>query len=86
MTTFSRLKKIITDHLGVDAEKVTPRASFVDNLGADSLDMVELTLAIEEEFGATVPDADVEKVVTVADAVALIDRLVPAGATLPGGE
>lgn len=86
MSTFDRIKKIITDHLGCDAAMVTAAAEFIDDLGADSLDMVELVMGFEDEFGIEVPDDDALKVVAVADAVALIDRLIPAGAALPGGE
>lgn len=83
--TLARLRKIIVEHLGVDADKVTETATF-EGLGADSLDMVELVMAFEDEFGIEVPDEDSLKVVTVNDAIALIDRLVPAGPALPGGE
>lgn len=60
-----KVKKIIVDQLGVDAEDVTPDASFVDDLGADSLDTVELVMAFEEEFGIEIPDSDAEKMTTV---------------------
>ena len=56
-----KIKKIIVDHLGVDAEKVTDEASFIDDLGADSLDTVELVMAFEEEFGAEISDSEAEK-------------------------
>ena len=81
-TISERVKKILIDHLGVDADKVTDHASVVDNLGADSLDLVELTMAFEEEFGVEVPDAKAEKIVTVADIVRLAesDELKPLGA------
>ena len=60
-----KVKKIIVEQLGVDEEDVTPDASFVDDLGADSLDMVELVMAFEEEFGIEIPDEDAEKILTV---------------------
>lgn len=72
-TKFERVKKILTEHLGVDASKVTPHARIADDLGADSLDMVELVMAFEEEFGKEVPDAKAEKIITVADAVRLAE-------------
>ncbi|MDI3538487.1 MAG: acyl carrier protein, partial [Bacillota bacterium] len=61
MSIFDRVKEIIVDQLGVDEEAVTPEASFVDDLGADSLDIVELVMALEEEFGIEIPDEDAEK-------------------------
>ena len=64
-----RVKKIIVDQLGVEEETVTPEASFVDDLGADSLDTVELVMALEEEFGVEIPDEDAEKITTVQQAV-----------------
>ena len=64
-----KVKKIIVDHLGVDADKVTDEASFIDDLGADSLDTVELVMAFEEEFGCEIPDDAAEKIVTLKDAV-----------------
>ena len=60
-----RVKKIVVEHLGVDPEKVNDKASFIDDLGADSLDTVELVMAFEEEFGAEIPDEDAEKLTTV---------------------
>lgn len=60
-----KIKKIIIEQLGVDEEDVTPDASFVDDLGADSLDTVELVMAFEEEFGIEIPDEDAEKIITV---------------------
>ena len=62
-----RVKKIVVDHLGVEADKVSEKASFIDDLGADSLDTVELVMAFEEEFGADIPDEDAEKLKTVGD-------------------
>ena len=67
-----RVKKIVVEHLGVEAEKVTESASFIDDLGADSLDTVELVMAFEEEFGLEIPDEDAEKIVTVGDAISYI--------------
>jgi acyl carrier protein len=64
-----RVKKIVVEHLGVDAAKVTENASFVDDLGADSLDTVELVMAFEEEFGCEIPDDAAEKILTVQDAI-----------------
>jgi acyl carrier protein len=66
---FSKVKDIVVEQLGVDEEEVTEQASFVDDLGADSLDIVELVMALEEEFDLEIPDEDAEKMVTVADAV-----------------
>jgi acyl carrier protein len=67
-----RVKKIVVEHLGVDETKVTEEASFVDDLGADSLDTVELVMAFEEEFGVEIPDDAAEKIVTVKDAIGYI--------------
>ena len=64
-----RVKTIIVEQLGVDESEVTPTASFVDDLGADSLDTVELVMAFEENFGIEIPDEDAEKIATVKDAV-----------------
>ena len=69
-----RVKQIIVEQLGVDEAEVTPTASFVDDLGADSLDQVELVMAFEEAFGIVVPDEDAEKMTTVKDAVEYIDK------------
>lgn len=69
MEILDRVKEIIVDQLGVDEEEVTPQASFVDDLGADSLDIVELIMAFEEEFDLEIPDEDAEKISTVGDAV-----------------
>jgi acyl carrier protein len=68
-----RVKKIVVEHLGVDEAKVTDNASFIDDLGADSLDTVELVMAFEEEFGCEIPDDAAEKIVTVKDAVQFIE-------------
>jgi len=67
-----KVKKIIIDQLGVDEAEVTPAAKFIDDLGADSLDTVELVMALEEEFGIEIPDEDAEKIATVQDAIAYI--------------
>ena len=68
-----RVKKIIVDQLGVEEETVTPEASFVDDLGADSLDTVELVMALEEEFGVEIPDEDAEKITRVKEAIEYIE-------------
>jgi acyl carrier protein len=73
-TVFERIKKIVVEQLGVEENEVVPTASFVDDLGADSLDLVELIMSLEEEFGepgqkVEIPDEDAEKIVTVQDAV-----------------
>ena len=70
--TADRVKKIVVEHLGVDAEKVTEEASFIDDLGADSLDNVELVMAFEEEFDIEIPDDAAEHIQTVGDAVKFI--------------
>ena len=67
-----KVKKIIVDQLGVDAAEVTPEASFIEDLGADSLDTVELVMALEEEFGIEIPDEEAGKIMTVKDAVEYI--------------
>ena len=72
--TAERVKKIVVEHLGVDADKVTEAASFIDDLGADSLDTVELVMAFEEEFGVEIPDDAAETILTVGDAVKYIDK------------
>ncbi len=69
-----KVKQIIVDQLGVEASDVTPAASFVDDLGADSLDRVELVMALEETFGVEIPDEDAEKIATVQDAVDYIQK------------
>jgi len=66
--TAERVKKIVVEHLGVEGDKVSPDASFIDDLGADSLDIVELVMAFEEEFGVEIPDDAAEKIATVGDA------------------
>ncbi len=69
---FNKVKDIIIEQLGVDESEVKPEASFIDDLGADSLDIVELIMALEEEFELEIPDKDAEKIVTVGDAVEYI--------------
>ena len=69
-----RVKKIVVEHLGVEESKVTETASFIDDLGADSLDTVELVMAFEEEFGCEIPDDAAEKIVTVKDAIDFIQE------------
>ncbi|ATY85076.1 acyl carrier protein [Kyrpidia spormannii] len=71
--TFDRVKRIIVDRLGVDEDKVTMEASFKDDLGADSLDIVELVMELEDEFGMEISDEDAEKISTVAEVVRYID-------------
>ena len=68
-----RVKKIVVEHLGVEADKVTENASFIDDLGADSLDTVELVMALEEEFGIEIPDEDAEKITRVKEAIDYIE-------------
>ncbi|MGQ0558989.1 MAG: acyl carrier protein [Sphingosinicella sp.] len=72
--TAERVKKIVVEHLGVEGDKVTEDASFIDDLGADSLDIVELVMAFEEEFGVEIPDDAAEKISTVKDAIDYIDQ------------
>ena len=72
--TADRVKKIVVEHLGVEEDKVTPDASFIDDLGADSLDIVELVMAFEEEFSVEIPDDAAEKITTVKDAIDYIDQ------------
>jgi len=66
---FDKVKEIIVDQLGVDEDQVTLEASFIEDLGADSLDIVELIMSMEDEFGVDIPDTDAEKISTVKDAV-----------------
>jgi len=74
----AKVKELIVSQLGVDADKVTLEASFVDDLGADSLDVVELVMALEEEFGVEIPDESAEKIGTVKDAVDFLNEHVEA--------
>ena len=69
----SKVKKIVADHLGIDEAKVNDDSSFIDDLGADSLDTVELVMAFEEEFGAEISDSEAEKILTVGDAIKFIE-------------
>ena len=76
VSTFDRLKKIVVEQLGVDEVEVVPSASFVDDLNADSLDLVELIMSLEEEFGMDIPDEEAEKIKTVGEAVDYVDEHV----------
>ena len=69
----NKVKKMVADHLGVEVSKVVDEASFIDDLGADSLDTVELVMAFEEEFGSEISDSDAEKILTVGDAIKFIE-------------
>ena len=69
----NKIKKIVADHLGIEEEKVVEEASFIDDLGADSLDTVELVIAFEEEFGQEISDSEAEKILTVGDAIKFIE-------------
>ena len=73
MSTLDKVKQVIIDKLGVEEDKIVPDASFVDDLGADSLDTVELIMQLEEEFGIEIPDEDAESIVTVGKAANYID-------------
>ena len=68
-----KVRKIVADHLGIDEVKVTEESSFIDDLGADSLDTVELVMAFEEEFGSEISDNEAEKILTVGDAIKFIE-------------
>ena len=70
--TEGRVREIICEHLGVGEEEVTPEASFIEDLGADSLDIVELVMAMEEEFDIEIPDEDAEKIQTIGDAITYV--------------
>jgi len=70
----NKVKKIVADHLGIEDTKVTEEASFIDDLGADSLDTVELVMAFEEEFGSEISDSEAEKILTVGDAIKFIEN------------
>ncbi len=74
MVVADKVKSIIAEQLGVKPEEVTPTASFIDDLGADSLDTVELVMALEEEFGIEIPDEDAEKMTAVSDAIKYIEE------------
>ena len=74
MKTFERVKKVIVEQLSVEESEVTPTASFTGDLGADSLDTVELVMAFEEEFGVEIPDEEAEKIQKVQDAVDFIEK------------
>jgi|TARA_B100000686_G_scaffold202017_1_gene209018 acyl carrier protein len=74
MSTFDKVKEVIVDKLGVEEDKITSNASFVDDLGADSLDTVELIMQLEEEFGLEIPDESAEKMTTVQSAVDYIEE------------
>jgi acyl carrier protein len=69
-----RVKKIVVEHLGVESDKVTDNANFIDDLGADSLDTVELVMAFEEEFNVEIPDDAAETIVTVGDAIKFLEK------------
>lgn len=69
-----RVQSIVVEHLSIDEDKVKPEASFIDDLGADSLDTVELVMAFEEEFGIEIPDDAAEKILTVKDAIDFIEK------------
>lgn len=73
MSTFDRVKKVVVEQLEVGEDEVTPQASFIDDLGADSLDVVELVMGLEEEFDVEIPDEEAEKITTVQEAVDYID-------------
>ena len=69
-----KIKKMVADHLGIEESKVVNEANFIDDLGADSLDTVELVMAFEEEFGSEISDSEAEKILTVGDAIKFIER------------
>ena len=69
-----KVKKMVADHLGIDESKITEEANFIDDLGADSLDTVELVMAFEEEFGSEISDSEAEKILTVGDAIKFIEN------------
>ncbi len=74
MAVEEKVKEIIVEQLGVDPKQVTPQAHFIDDLGADSLDTVELVMAFEEQFGVDIPDADAEKITTVQSAIDYLEK------------
>ena len=69
-----KVKKMVADHLGIEESKITEEANFIDDLGADSLDTVELVMAFEEEFGSEISDSEAEKILTVGDAIKFIEN------------
>lgn len=71
---FEKVKTIIVEQLGADADAIKPEASFIDDLGADSLDVVELVMAMEEQFGISIPDEEAENIKTVKDAISFIEK------------
>ena len=71
--TLEKVQAIVVEHLGVEADKVTSSASFIEDLGADSLDTVELVMAFEEEFGSEISDSEAEKILTVGDAIKFVE-------------
>ena len=73
-STTDKVKEIVVNQLGVSPDQATPEAKFIEDLGADSLDQVELVMALEEEFGADIPDEDAEKLTTVGDAIKYIEE------------
>jgi len=73
-TTDEQVRKIVVDHLGIDESKVTPQSKFIDDLGADSLDTVELVMAFEEKFGIEIPDDAAETILTVQNAIDYIEK------------
>ena len=72
--TKAKIKKIVADHLGIEEDKIKEESSFIDDLGADSLDTVELVMAFEEEFGSEISDGEAEKILTVGDAIKFIEN------------
>jgi acyl carrier protein len=74
MAVLDKVKKMIVEQLGVNESEVVPEAKFIDDLGADSLDIVELVMALEDEYGIEIPDEDAEKIVTVGDAIRYIEE------------
>jgi acyl carrier protein len=86
MSVEERVKKIVVEQLGVEEGQVTKEASFVDDLGADSLDTVELVMALEEEFKLEIPDEEAEKISTVGQAVEYIEKNLPSEGSASGGK
>ena len=83
MAVFERVKALIVEQLGVDESEVTPEASFREDLGADSLDLVELIMAFEDEFGGEISDEEAQGITTVGEAVAYIEEHLPVTNALP---